>query len=98
MLAIYRKVFLLIARSIAVELKLAPNHEFSKGGNMDFELKPHTEAGIAFVTLAEQHAEEFAGAPSSMIGPIPSRRKISLRSSRVATWQPQCRASWAGSG
>jgi alkylation response protein AidB-like acyl-CoA dehydrogenase len=27
---------------------------------MDFELKPHTEAGMAFVTLAEQHAEEFA--------------------------------------
>jgi alkylation response protein AidB-like acyl-CoA dehydrogenase len=28
---------------------------------MDFELKPHTEAGVAFVTLAEKHAEEFAG-------------------------------------
>src|SRR5262245_32556331 len=27
---------------------------------MDFELKPRTEAGIAFVTLAEKHAEEFA--------------------------------------
>lgn len=27
---------------------------------MDFELKPHTEAGVAFVTLAEKHAEEFA--------------------------------------
>ena len=27
---------------------------------MDFELKPRTEAGRAFVTLAEQHAEEFA--------------------------------------
>src|SRR5262245_63803537 len=27
---------------------------------MNFELKPHTEAGVAFVTLAEKHAEEFA--------------------------------------
>jgi alkylation response protein AidB-like acyl-CoA dehydrogenase len=27
---------------------------------MDFELKPRTEAGVAFVTLAEKHAEEFA--------------------------------------
>jgi alkylation response protein AidB-like acyl-CoA dehydrogenase len=27
---------------------------------MDFELEPHTEAGVAFVTLAEQHAAEFA--------------------------------------
>jgi len=27
---------------------------------MDFELKPRTEAGMAFVALAEQHAEEFA--------------------------------------
>lgn len=27
---------------------------------MDFELKPRTEAGVAFVTLAGKHAEEFA--------------------------------------
>jgi alkylation response protein AidB-like acyl-CoA dehydrogenase len=27
---------------------------------MDFELKPRTEAGMAFVTLAEKHAAEFA--------------------------------------
>ena len=35
-------------------------HRVIKGGNMDFELKPRTEAGMAFVMLAEQHAEEFA--------------------------------------